>query len=205
MLLAMPTSTLMIINRRSRSGEVDFDQAIERLREEGRVEVIRPPEPKGLPRTIRERAKEFDRIVLGGGDGTVNLALDALLEVDKPVGLLPLGTANDLARSLEIPRKLERAIEVILDGHLLRVDAARVNDVSFINAIGVGLGPQMTREMDQVTLRCTGLPEGHRPGPPAPATLHGAGRKRKSHARGRVRSDHHRQRHSLRRRNDHRR
>lgn len=141
-------STLLITNPGSRSGGDDVDRAAQTLQRDGRVEVIRPNKPRELPDTIRERGRDFDRIVLGGGDGTVNLALDALIDVDKPIGLLPLGTANDLARSLEIPHKIDRAVEVILAGHLRRLDAARVNDVSFINAIGIGLGPHMTREMD---------------------------------------------------------
>lgn len=144
----MPPSTLLITNPGSRSGGGDIDRAAERLQQDGRVEIVRPEEAKALPDAIRERARDFDRIVLGGGDGTVNLALDALIEVDKPLGILPLGTANDLARSLDIPRKLDHAVDVILAGHLRRIDAGRVNDVSFINAIGIGLGPQMTREMD---------------------------------------------------------
>jgi len=144
----LAASTLLITNPGSRSGDSDIDQAAERLGREGRVEVVRPEDPKALPDAIHERGRDFDRIVLGGGDGTVNLALGALMAVERPVGLLPLGTANDLARSLEIPQKLERAVDVILAGHLRRVDAARANDVSFINSIGIGLGPRVTREMD---------------------------------------------------------
>ncbi|WP_376693110.1 diacylglycerol/lipid kinase family protein [Wenzhouxiangella sp. EGI_FJ10409] len=144
----MGKSTLLITNPGSRSGGDDIDLAAERLGEQGEIEVIRPGSPGDLPAAIRERGRDFDRVVLGGGDGTVNLALDALIEVDKPFGLLPLGTANDLARSLEIPQSLERAVDIILAGHLRRIDTARVNDVSFINAIGIGLGPQVTREMD---------------------------------------------------------
>ncbi|NEZ04696.1 YegS/Rv2252/BmrU family lipid kinase [Wenzhouxiangella sp. XN201] len=144
----MSGSTLLLTNPGSRSGDGDIDQAAERLQDGGRVEVIRPDKPQELPDAIRERAREFDRIVLGGGDGTINLALDALLDVDIPVGILPLGTANDLARSLGIPGKVDGAVDVILAGHLCRLDAGRANDVSFINAIGIGMGPQMTREMD---------------------------------------------------------
>lgn len=144
----MSQSTLLIANPGSRSGSGDMSRAAERLGEQGEVELIRPDVPKDLPRAIQERAGRYDRIVLGGGDGTVNLALDALMAADKPFGLLPMGTANDLARSLDIPGNLDRAVGVILAGHLRRLDAARVNDVSFINAIGIGMGPQMTREMD---------------------------------------------------------
>lgn len=141
-------STLLITNAGSRSGGDDIDRATERLQQAGPVDVVRPEDPGVLPEAIRRRGDQFDRIVLAGGDGTINLALDALLEVDMPVGILPLGTANDLARSLNIPLTLDGAVDVILAGHLSRIDAARVNGVSFINAIGIGIGPQMTHEMD---------------------------------------------------------
>ncbi len=146
--MSQSCSTLLITNAESRSGDDDIGRATERLRQAGPVDVVLPDNPVVLPEAIRQRADQFDRIVLAGGDGTINLALDALLEIDMPVGILPLGTANDLARSLEIPLALDGAVDVILAGHLSRVDAGRVNDVSFINAIGIGMGPQMTREMD---------------------------------------------------------
>lgn len=144
----MSQRTLVLTNPGSRSGDRDFEALAERLRENGEIKLVRPERPQDLPQAIRDHAGKVDRIVLGGGDGTVNLALDALLEVDLPVGLLPLGTANDLARSLAIPEDIDEAINIILRGHLRRIDVARANDVSFINAIGMGLGPQMTREMD---------------------------------------------------------
>ena len=144
----MSTSTLLITNPGSRSGDADIDRAAERLGRQGPVSCVRPDRPSGIPQAIREQGPRFDRVVLGGGDGTVNLALDALLAVDRPLGLLPLGTANDLARSLFIPLRLDGAVDVILEGGLRRIDTAVVNDVSFINAIGIGLGPQMTRRMN---------------------------------------------------------
>lgn len=147
----MSPRTLLLTNPGSRSGDRDFEAFAERLRENGQIKLVRPEQAEALPAAIREHAGQVDRIVLGGGDGTVNLALDALLEVNLPVGLLPLGTANDLARSLEIPENVDEAINIILRGHLRKVDVARANDVSFINAIGIGMGPQMTRAMDSDT------------------------------------------------------
>lgn len=144
----MSERTLIVTNPGSRSGDRAIDKVIEGLRGGGELTVERPDKPEDLPAAIREHAGKVDRVVLGGGDGTVNLALDALLEVGLPVGLIPLGTANDLARSLDIPENLEEAVNIILRGHRRRVDVARANDVSFINAIGMGMGPQMTREMD---------------------------------------------------------
>lgn len=141
-------STLLITNAGGSSGDDEVGRATERLRQDGPVDVFRPENAEALPEAIRQRGDQYDRIVLAGGDGTINLALDALLEVDKPVGILPLGTANDLARSLDISGQLESAVDTILAGHLRRLDAGCVNGVSFINAIGIGMGPQMTREMN---------------------------------------------------------
>jgi diacylglycerol kinase (ATP) len=143
----MSERTLVLVNPGSRSGSRDIDAAIDRLRDFGELTLVRPERPEDLPEAIKRHAAAVDRIVLGGGDGTINLALDALVEVGRPVGIIPLGTANDLARSLDIPEDIGEALNVIIRGELRQVDVARANDVSFINAIGIGLGPQMTLEM----------------------------------------------------------
>lgn len=147
----MSSSTLLLTNPGSRSGDDDLDQMAERLEEHGPVIFHRPEQPEDLPKLLRRHGPECDRVVLGGGDGTVNLALDALIEVDKPLGLLPLGTANDLARSLGIASDLDEALAVIFRGETRAIDVALANEVRFVNAIGLGLGPRMTREMDSET------------------------------------------------------
>jgi diacylglycerol kinase family enzyme len=55
-------------------------------------------------------------VIIGGGDGTLNAAVDALVDTNLPLGILPLGTANDLARTLEIPTSLPKACEIIAKG-----------------------------------------------------------------------------------------
>ncbi len=143
--------TLLIANPGSRSGDNDLDSAQAELSRLGPVSRHLPEDPTELPALIRRHAQSVDRVVLAGGDGTVNLALDALVEVKRPLGILPLGTANDLARSLGISEDLDQAVAVITAGHRRRIDIARANGESFVNAIGIGLGPQMTREMDSET------------------------------------------------------
>jgi diacylglycerol kinase (ATP) len=150
-------STLMICNPGSRSGDARLAALRERLEGMGDVAFHQPDKAETIPELIRQHGPGAERIVLGGGDGTINLALDALLEVDRPLGILPLGTANDLARSLGLPDDLERALDVIVIGHSRRIDVARANDVSFVNAIGMGLGPRMTREMDSTEKRKFGV------------------------------------------------
>ncbi|MCH8476524.1 MAG: lipid kinase [Wenzhouxiangella sp.] len=144
----MSIASLLLSNPGSRSGDTRLDEVADRLERLGKLIRIQPETPEELPEAIREHGKQVDQVVLGGGDGSVNLALDALIEVNRPLGLLPLGTANDLARSLSIPEDINAAMDIITRGHLRRIDVARANDVSFVNAIGMGLGPRMTREMD---------------------------------------------------------
>jgi len=114
----------------------------------GDVERVALRSGDDLPARVRDAKQAVERIVLCGGDGTVNWALDALLDAERPVGLIPSGTANDLARSLGIPDDPWQAIEIIRDGHQRKIDVARANGKSFINALGIGLGPLTTRAMD---------------------------------------------------------
>lgn len=147
----MSMRSLLVTNPGSRSGGSGLDEIESKLERWGELVRVDSKRPDDLPRAIRDNAEKVDQVILGGGDGTVNLALDALLDTGLPLGLLPMGTANDLARSLSIPEDLEDALDIVLRGHLRHIDVGFANDVSFVNAIGMGLGPQMTREMDSET------------------------------------------------------
>jgi len=96
---------------------------------------------------IRE-SRDVDAIVIGGGDGTVSGALPALIEVDRPVGILPLGTANDLARTLGIPVEPAGAAATIAAGDRRRIDIGLVNDVHFLNVSSIGLAVEITDRLD---------------------------------------------------------
>lgn len=86
-----------------------------------------------------------DIIVAVGGDGTIRRVLEAMdqAQVDLPVGIIPMGTGNLLAKSLALicPHKdrVESALQAIFDGHTERLDLGRANGRIF--AISVGVGP----------------------------------------------------------------
>jgi diacylglycerol kinase (ATP) len=83
----------------------------------------------------------YDCIVALGGDGTLNEVINGIAEKEnKPtIGFLPLGTVNDLARSLKIPRKLDKALRVIIDGHTFKHDIFKANDKYGIYVLAAGL------------------------------------------------------------------
>ncbi len=109
--------------------------------------------PEDLDQKIRVHARAYDTIVIAGGDGTLNAAADALLDLQKPLGILPLGTANDLARTLGLPPDPAAAARVIAAGHTRQIDLGRVNDRWFFNAASIGLPVAIARAHDPALKR----------------------------------------------------
>ena len=91
------------------------------------------------------RAPGLDALVAGGGDGTLSCAAGHLAGTGRPLGILPLGTLNHLARDAGIPAELEEAAAVIAGGHIREIDLAEVNGRIFVNNSSVGLYPDMVR------------------------------------------------------------
>jgi diacylglycerol kinase family enzyme len=85
----------------------------------------------------------------GGGDGTVGSVAAALVNTDKALGVLPLGTLNHFAKDLGIPLELEEAARALLSGRTVRADAAEVNGRVFVNNSGLGLYPSIVRERER--------------------------------------------------------
>ena len=139
----------LVVNTRSRSGEQAFEQARSYLRELGvRVEAeYNLRDPARLPETVREAAGEYGLVILGGGDGTVSSAVDFLADREVVLGLLPLGTANDFARTLGIPTELARACETIARGKLVDIDLGLSGDNYYVNLASVGLSAGVTRAL----------------------------------------------------------
>ena len=111
----------------------------------GGIEVVegRPGPKQELSALIREHRNTVDCVVLGGGDGTIQRAAAGCLDSGLPLGILPLGTANDLARTLGIPTDLVEAARLIVDGSVRRIDLSTANDVFFFNVAHIGLGARI--------------------------------------------------------------
>ena len=114
---------------------------------------IRLTEPDDIFDALGEAAKApgLDAVVAGGGDGTLSCAAGHLAGSERPLGILPLGTLNHLARDAGIPADLDEAAAVIGAGHVRAIDLAEVNGRIFVNNSSVGLYPEMVllREAEQ--------------------------------------------------------
>src|SRR5919106_1602621 len=140
----------LIVNARSRTGEKAFDKASTLLSSQGVTIGASYPlhDPARLPETVREAVLEgHDPIILGGGDGSVSSTVDFLAHHHATLGLLPLGTANDFARTLEIPEDLQAACETIAHGKVVDVDLGLAGDNFYVNVASVGLSAEVTRQL----------------------------------------------------------
>lgn len=90
-----------------------------------------------------ERRGAFTAIVACGGDGTFNLAARAAMEADLPIGALPLGRFNSIARHLYGDTSVDKAIALITAGNYRKIDIGMASDQPFIGAIGLGFLPEL--------------------------------------------------------------
>ncbi len=90
-----------------------------------------------------------ETLVVCGGDGTIREVLPALAHSKVPLGLLPFGTANDLARALGVPRRLERALGVLTAGRSSAIDLVRAGDALFSTVAAFGFDAQISEAMRQ--------------------------------------------------------
>jgi len=83
-------------------------------------------------------AERFDLITAVGGDGTVNEVASGLINTNVILGIIPLGSGNGIARSLNIPVNIKKSIRLLLNPGSRKIDTGLVNDLPFIGVSGLG-------------------------------------------------------------------
>ncbi len=148
MTAAMPSRRrgLMLVNPKSRRGGAALEPVIARL-EAGGIDVVveRFETPEEVSADIARRRHEADLVIVCGGDGTINSAAKGVLATGLPMGILPMGTANDLARTLAISDDLLKAADIIVAGNQRRIDLGEVNGHPFFNVASLGLSADLAR------------------------------------------------------------
>ncbi len=154
----MSHRALLFVNSHARQGQKPLSEAIDQLHTLGFELMEESTENPGhLSDVIRRYQNQVDLVIIGGGDGTLNAAVEGLVDTQLPLGILPLGTANDLARTLGISTCLPDACEIIATGQVRRIDLGWVNGKHFFNVASLGLSVQITRQLNKEAKRRWGV------------------------------------------------
>ena len=100
--------------------------------------------PDDLVRIAAESSRAgYDRVVVCGGDGTLNLALREFDLAKGTLALIPTGSGDDFARVMGIPRNIRGACDVVLDGRIREVDVALANNLRYLGVAGLGFDSEV--------------------------------------------------------------
>lgn len=122
--------------------------------ETGLIADISAVDSRSMADEVRNAvAAGADRVIVGGGDGTLSSAAEVLVGGPVPLGILPLGTKNHFARDLGVPADLNEAARVIAAGHVRQVDVGEVNGRVFINNCSLGVYADMVRDRETQEIR----------------------------------------------------
>lgn len=140
---------IRVILNGKKAGLEPVRSAIFKAREWASTDVRVTWEAGDVARLVKEACQDkCQRLVAGGGDGTVNEIVDAVLRLEpsaRPeIAVLPLGTANDFATACTIPSEPLAALQLAQSGRAFGVDAVKANDHHFINVASGGFGAQVT-------------------------------------------------------------
>lgn len=90
-----------------------------------------------------------EAVIVGGGDGSVNIVLPALKETKLPLLVIPLGTANNLARHFSLPVDFKETLSLLASGKIVDIDLGEVNRILFVNVAGLGLSTEVNRKVSK--------------------------------------------------------
>jgi len=119
-------------------------------REGGSVDVAFMYE-RGVGRAYASRAalEGYDAVYAAGGDGTVNEVASGMVNRTPPLGIIPLGTGNGMARSLGIPTEPDAIVEMLSKRNIRTIDTGTINGQTFLATAGIGFDAAIAAEFNR--------------------------------------------------------
>ena len=150
----MGNKILLYYNAYSGSGvfKNNLDYIVKRCQEAGyHVVPVRAAKGLVIDKVLSEMDQsEYSRIIAAGGDGTVNLCVNAMIKhgIYLPLAILPAGTANDFAYYFELPSEIEYQLDIALGDRTTKADVGVVNGRNFINVAAMGAMVDVSQKTD---------------------------------------------------------
>lgn len=147
---------LFIVNPGSGSEDTDFKTVLTDFFASGEhtfeiYELQENCSPEQIRSAIHE--SKADRVIAAGGDGTLKLVADCLKGTKTPIGIIPTGSANGMAKELGIPLVIEEALEVAVNGIPKEIHAVIVNEELCIHLSDIGFNAYIVKKFDDMPQR----------------------------------------------------
>jgi diacylglycerol kinase (ATP) len=151
-----PLKLLFIVNPSSGNDTVNFNEEIKVFFSTRTEEIVIFELPKACEndqiKAEIDKAKA-DRVIAVGGDGTLKLVAECLLQSETPIGIIPAGSANGMAKELGIPMDLQEALELTVTGKPKRIHAVSVNNELCIHLADIGFNAFIVKKFDELPSR----------------------------------------------------
>lgn len=147
---------LFIINPGSGSHNTNLKKEIANYfnDKESEVELFELPSDCSLDKIKNKiETSAADRVVAVGGDGTLKLVAECLLHTNIPIGIIPAGSANGMAKELGIPTEIEAALELIETGKLQKIHVIEINGEICIHLSDLGFNAYLVKKFDTLSER----------------------------------------------------
>jgi len=147
---------LFIINPGSGSHNINLKEVISEhfAEKETEVELFELPEDCALDK-IKDRISESqaNRVIAVGGDGTLKLVAECLLNSETPIGIIPTGSANGMAKELGIPTDIALALDVAENGNPKKIHVVKLNNELCIHLSDLGFNAYLVKRFDALPER----------------------------------------------------
>lgn len=151
---------VLLVNTHSRNGELGYKRAVEFLERQPGIQLLasRPVNDPTLLDSTTDELLTFkpDIFIIGSGDGTISHVIDKLIGAEVVLGIIPLGTTNNYARTLGVPLELDQALRAVVEGQIRQVDLAHVEHDYFVNVASIGLSTRIARSVSRKLKRYIG-------------------------------------------------
>lgn len=134
-------------------GRLQLEALVDELGGRAVVTVQVTEQPDQVAARIAAFHGQVDCVAVGGGDGTLRCAAGALVETGVPMLVIPLGTANDLARTLGVPLDPVQAAKLVRTGRREDIDLGQVNGAWFFNVAGIGMSVDVAERLARTSKR----------------------------------------------------
>ncbi len=147
---------LFVINPGSGSHDINLKEVISThfSSKDVSVELFELPKNCSLEK-IKQRIEQAkaDRVVAVGGDGTLKLIAECLLNTNVPIGVIPAGSANGMAKELGIPTEIKEALDLVVNGRPKKIHTVKLNNEICIHLSDLGFNAYLVKKFDTIPER----------------------------------------------------